>query len=460
MTGARLVLAVLFAVYLAAGVWTTRSLTTTGDEPYYFLAADSLLHGEGLELSARHYWLPFADYAPGDLLPAEDLDRSVAPSLSRPGRYPLHDPGLSLVIALPYAIGGRALVVALLGLAMAGALALACRASVALGVSRGASLAAALALGLSAPALTYSGQVFPDALASLPVAAALCALFGALPRWLLGPAIAALPLLHLRYWALAVALLLVALWLRPPTRRDLVALVGPLALVVVALAILDLVVYGVPLPHAGFLLFFAARADTSLAAYTTATHEARGPLALVGLFIDRAFGLLPAAPVALLLFVGAGVATRARLGRALLLAPLPYLVAISFLDWTGGYSPQARYLTALVPFFVPFVALALRWRPGAIVAAPLAVWTAGQSLVSVYAPGLRYDVYGVPPLADHAWLLVFGFAPSAAFPLLGADALTGTLTALWSALLAGLVLLGASVASHAIVTRPAQTLSP
>lgn len=443
----------LLAVYLASGVWATRRVTATGDEPYYFLAADALLHGEGLELTGRWRHIAGASYEPGDHLPARDFLRGTSPSLSRPGRYPLHDPGLSLVIAPALAIGGRPLVVALMALASAAAVALGYRAAVAIGAPRAASFAASLALGLSAPALTYSTQVFPDAVAPLPVALALGALLGAAPPWLFGPSVAALPFLHLRYWPLALALVVVFLRLRRPSGRALAVALAPLAAVLVGLSLLDLATYGLPLPHAGFLLFlFDRRADAVLPIYRSPTSAG-----LLALFVDRAFGLLSAAPIDALLFFGAGMAVRRPPGRALLAAASPYLVLVSLADWTGGFSPQARYLDPLVALLVPLLALALSRPPVAIAAVPLAVWTAGQSLVYAVAPWLRYDVYGLPPLADRAWVRLFGASPSAVFPLFGTGPLAVLLAAAWLAALVALVVAGLRSAGHRAVTEATET---
>ena len=59
------------------------------------------------------------------------------------------------------------------------------------------------------------------------------------------------------------------------------------------------------------------------------------------------------------------------------------------------------------------------------------------------APWLRYDAYGVPPLADRGWALVAHLTPSAAFPLFGADGGTTVgLAALWSVGLLGLAAAG------------------
>lgn len=430
-------LAVFFAlavVYVAAGIWTTRRVGPTGDEPYYLLAADSLLHGEGFALDGRWSAIAASGYDPGDHL--ADLPQQSSPSLRAPGHFPLHDLGLSLIVALPFAIGGRALAVAGVGVAMAAAMALAHRAAARLGGSRPA-LAGALLGGLAVPALTFSGQLFPDSVMPLAVAAGLAALVGVTPLWAGALGIAALPLLHLRGWPLAIALLLALA--RGRSWRDRARLGAPLLAVVIGTALLDQAVYGVLLPHAGYLLFFAGRSDTSLASYASTT-----PFGAIGLFVDRAFGLLPAAPVALLAFVGAGVALRRRL--LLPLIAIPYLVLASAVDWTGGVSPQARYLAPLAPLLVLFLSLALAARPWRLAALALGALTAVMSAVYVAVPGVRYDSFGVPPFADRTLDKALGVHLSGIFPLLGTGGATAVLLAGWTLVLALAVLAGTGAA--------------
>jgi hypothetical protein len=423
----RVLFALLMAVYLVAGWWTTQRLPATGDETEYFLAADALIRGEGLDLDRRFAAIATTSYAPGEPITDAEYLASTAPSFVHLGRYPRHDFGLSILIAPLLALGGRALVVAAIGLAMAGAVAVSVGLAPALGASRRASAAAGAAVGLAAPALTYSGQVFPDAVAPLALAAAVASLWGRAPSPVGGLSIAALPFLHLRYWPLALGLLGLMLWRSRRDRRSLMALVAPLIVTVLALSLLDLATYGVALPHAGFILFFSSGGE-QIAVYT------RGAEGLLGLFLDRAFGLLPAAPLLATAFAGVGAALREPRSRALLATALPYLVPASLLDWTGGFSPQARYLAPLLPIVVLALALAIDRAPVVLrlLAVPLAVWTAGQSLIYVVLPGLRYDVYSLPPYADRAWLRVVGVAPSEIFPLFGADGATAGLLAAWS----------------------------
>jgi len=433
----RLIFVALLVVYVAVGVWTTRRVSATGDEPYYFMAADSLLHGEGFDLTDRYEALTRSSYAPADPISEQEFLRSSAPSRVRGGSYPLHDLATSLIIALPLALGGRGVVVVIIAAAMAAAVALGHRCARALGASPLSASAASLAVGLAAPALTYSGQVFADSLAPLAFALAIAALFRVVPRGAIGVAVALLVLLHLRFWPLALALLAVELAQGPRSWRAFGSLIAPLGAAVAGLALLDLVVYGVPLPHAGFALFFTDRPGAQVTGYTRMPLEG-----LAGMLVDRSFGLIPAAPLAALVFVGAGRLLRDPRSRLLVALPIPYLLLVSALDWTGGFNPQARYFVVLAPLFVVLTAAALASRPALVLAIPLGVWTLGQSAVYALAPWLRYDSYGIPPLADQAWSRFVRLTPGALFPLFGSDGATLVLAIVWTASLVGLVLAG------------------
>ncbi|MFN2519818.1 MAG: hypothetical protein ABR525_02095 [Candidatus Limnocylindria bacterium] len=424
--------AALWLGYALVGIWTTARISATGDEPFYLMAADALVHGEGFDMSERFESIAASSYAPDPPLSRERFLAQTAPSVGGDGRFPLHDLGLSLLIAAPFVLGGRALVAALLAGAMAAAVVLGVRAARELGVSRGAAFVGGSLTALAAPALTYSGQVFPDALAALPVAVALCALVGSLPRAWLGLSVAVLPVLHLRFWPLAVGLLFAAFMFGKMSRSDLPRQLLPLVAVVTAIAAIDGLVYGLPVPHAGFLLFFREGAAGPVAAYTA--HDAGGVL---GLFFDRSRGLVAAAPIAMLAFAGAGALTAGRLGRSLLLGIVPYLVAVSLLDWTGAYSPHARYLAPLVAILVAAISGGVARAP--LAACLLGAWTVFQSGIYVVAAELRYDRLGAVPLADQVWTGILGFAPSALFPVVGRDEaqMTGAVLAAGILFLAG-----------------------
>ncbi|HEV7503118.1 MAG TPA: hypothetical protein VGQ33_24030 [Vicinamibacteria bacterium] len=323
-------------VFLAAvGLSYTLRLRVSGDEPHYLLMAQSLWREGDLDLSdnlAREDW---REYTPGPIVPHFGAPR-------RDGRpFPAHSPGLPLLLAPLYGLGGRSLCVlalALMGAALAVEMGKAARRST--GNDEAALLAAALAL--VPPVAFYSFQIYTEVPAALALAVAL--------RWLLaeaesvrprleraaGAALLAgtLPWLHLKMAPAAAALGLIALArLRGRARTAFVVVAASMA--------------------AAFLLYYRAifGIASPLAIYGGLPKDADGsPLrAVAGLLFDRSFGLLPYAPVFLLALAGLGLLWRARAWEALLVGAAVLAPTIFWRMWWGGQCPPARFLVPLVP---------------------------------------------------------------------------------------------------------------
>jgi hypothetical protein len=182
-----------------------------------------------------------------------------------------------------------------------------------------------------------------------------------------------------------------------------------------------------------------------------------------GVFFDRAFGLVPRAPIYLLAFIGVFALWRRRrlYGpplAALFLGWSLYLIYIADLaTWHADGGPPSRYLLAGLPFLAVAVAGGLetilasagRLRTPLLAFTWVAVfWSAFITYVYAVLPELRYDY--VPFLRDgnpvRLWLEVGRvirpdvqvampsfFEPGAATPFL---------VLVWVALTIGLVVLG------------------
>jgi hypothetical protein len=97
------------------------------------------------------------------------------------------------------------------------------------------------------------------------------------------------------------------------------------------------------------------------------------------LLFDRQFGLIPVAPLWLLILPGAAMAWRARpraTASALLLVGSAFAVNASFSMWWGGTCPPARFLVPCLPVLALLIAEAARLRPtltGALIGGGLGV---------------------------------------------------------------------------------------
>jgi hypothetical protein len=338
----RALFAAAAVLYVAMGLWYASRLRVSGDEPHYLLMAQSLWREADLDLAdnlAREDW---RENTPGPLLPHFGAPRADG----RP--FPAHSPGLPLLLAPLYALGGRLLCVAALALAAAGATVVAWHlAGRVPGGGEGAFLGWAVALG--PPVAFYAFHIYTEVPSALAIAGALALILGPLSlasgvsAALLA---AALPWLHLKMIPAAAALgVIAALRLRGRVR---------LAFFLVAAGC-----------AAGYLAYYDAifGIASPLAIYGGLPVGERGsPVrALVGLLLDRSYGLIWHAPVFLVALAGLPEAWRRRLWPHALLAVAVLAPVLWWRMWWGGQCPPARFLVPLVPLLA--VCAALRADP-------------------------------------------------------------------------------------------------
>jgi hypothetical protein len=330
-------------LFLAIGLYYGSRLRVSGDEPHYLMMARSLWSEGDLDLRdnfAREEWR--AD-TPGPLAPHYGAPRGDG----RP--YPAHSPGLPLLLAPVYAMGGRLACIVVLALAAAG-LCVQIR-SLALRTAPGhATGVMAWAAAAGPPVLFYAFHIYTEVPSALALATSLGLLLAAPGPVLAGVAgllASVLPWLHVKMIPAAAALALVALLHLP--RRSLLAFFAVAGAMAFAYVAYGYAVFGTWSP---------------LARYGGLPDDATSgsPLrAVLGLLFDRSFGLLPYAPVFLL-----GLAAlfsrawwQAKDAASQTLVALAVLVPVlSWRMWWGGQCPPARFLVPLVPLLS--VALAVR----------------------------------------------------------------------------------------------------
>ncbi|HEV2087073.1 MAG TPA: hypothetical protein VGR21_02055, partial [Cryptosporangiaceae bacterium] len=312
------VVAVVAAV-LGIGVRATFAGHVAVDEPQYALTALSLYEDRDLdisdELADRRWQVYFDGELPVQTAVLAD-GRQVSP----------HDPLLPLLLAVPMGLGGW--VAAKLTLAvLAGVLAVL---TLWVAVRRWGLRVwpAATGLGLaaaSAPLAVYGQQLYPELPAALVVITAVAASTGAPDRRhliLLGAMVTALPWLSVKYAPVAVVLGALGIWRwwRAGRRRSAGAFAGALGLLAAAYLGLHRLIWG------------------GWTAYATADHFQRSGefgvvgfdpdyvgrgLRLVGLLVDRGYGIAAWQPAWLLVIpAGAALLALRPRGGATLAAPL------------------------------------------------------------------------------------------------------------------------------------------
>jgi hypothetical protein len=402
----------LFAVYAAgAGLHASPGEDLSAAEAHNLLLTESIVSDGDLDLSNQYgaaAWRPFYG---GTLVP-----------LTGPREHGHLEPlpvGFALLCAPAYALGGRVAVelwlAALAALAYVAAAAIARRL-----VPEPWATGAALAVGLSPPAVIAATTIAPDAVAGSALAgAAALALalrerpLAQLSAWA-GVLLATLPWLGLKFLAPG-AVILAALFVWPRRRgRALVGLVGieiALFSTVLFVSINDRLFGGVT-PYA-----VLPAGVSATGAHGLADHLARWPR-LLGLWIDRDAGLLRWAPVAALAFVGAWLLARSRrerLARAiseqadveataafLVLACGAAVLVAAFLapaiagPWFGGHQ-----LVAILPLAAGLAAWGLRRYPLAV--RVLAALTLVATAWVLVAARVDSDTGVAPPRGALPW---------------------------------------------------------
>ena len=442
-------------------------MPTASDEPHYLLVTQSLVFDHDLDLANDYAGDRYSAFYPSRLPDIHGVKVGAA-------IYSIRDLGMPILAVIPYAIAGRLGVLALLclvGAALAAQLYLIARD---LGFGRRSAFLATATTALTHPIFTYTTQIYPElltALAFVTAARVMRAGSRATTRDLAVASVlmGALPWLSTRAWPIVVGAGLVLAWiaLRPAWGRTgafavrLAAGAFPFAVFVIALSYLNWRTFGLFLPSAGY---FEIREQQPVLAFTPWIGAS-------GLLFDRAFGLVPRAPVYLLAFLGAIPLIRHRRGHEAELAAVTlgsilafaYIADIAY--WWADGSPPSRYALESLPLLVLAVAGgweivlggALRpvWRgPARVIAAALVA--ASALVVYVYAtlPNIRYDLAN-DIVATGSSGGFFAFVDRAAgvdigrvFPsLVHVDGLGVVLAVAWLALSAALIALGRTARS-------------
>jgi len=349
------VVAVVSFLAAAAGIDVRASYgaRTTGDEPYYLITAASLWEDRNLDISdeieaeAFHEWHEIP------------LDEQTKP-LDGGRRVSPHDPLLPIVLAPALALGGWMGAKLFLAL-MAGVLG---ALLVWIAVRRFAVslLAAGLAggvFGAAAPFAVYGSQVYPELPAALCVAVALIGLTGRSRGGLvaLGAAITALPWLSIKYVPVAATLALIGivlLW-RAGRRQELVGFAGGLAVMGVAFVAAHLQWYDGVTPYAVGDHFTSG-------GFSVVGNDPDYPgraRRLLGLLVDRHFGLVAWQPAWFLIVPAVAALVRVRPPHS---STLAFPLAVGWLNATfvaftmQGWWWPGRQLVVVLPCAVVCIA--------------------------------------------------------------------------------------------------------
>jgi hypothetical protein len=285
-----------------------------------------------------------------------------------------------------------------------------------LGASIRAAFGTTVIAVLSPPLLVHSTLFFTE----LPSAAV--ALFAfrrthtSLPAsssgWLLvGLAIGLLVLLHVRNAGLAIALAMLALRAaRTQAARphDALALIGGLALLLLVRTGVNHAFWGtwVTTPHAAL----------GQPAGIAATAREAG-IRLAGIAIDQEFGLLPYAPILLLVPIGLAILRDRQVASGIVFASACYIAPIlwpvtNVHGWTGGWSPAARFMVPIVPLLALALPAAFLYIPRMLLAVLVVLQIGIDAYMWQHPKNLWNDGDGVAAVCSRGNFTFCGALPS------------------------------------------------
>lgn len=336
-----------------------------GDEPFYLLVTESIVHDFDLDLANQYREL--GDSATG----RPDLEPQMGDPVGARGQvYSRTEPFLSLLLIpgyLLWGLNGAVGTIVLFG-------ALLVRSTMRWledeGISADAMRAVFPLFAFGPPILFYAARIWPEVPAAFCFVECLRGMRGQrAKRWL--PALFALVMLKLRFVLLAVGLIALH------ARRRRAVVIGA---VILAPMLLLWATSGSPLNVHSWRELLP-------------THPERYAIGLFGLLLDGAAGLAFQAPLFLL---GIFAITRWReTSQGFRLGILASLLYILYLlprdEWHGGWSPPLRYIVFLMPVLALGAASVWQRVPRGVVML-IALWTTGVVLHGLAIPWRLFHI--------------------------------------------------------------------
>lgn len=369
--------ALIAALVYALVIPTQMRTPIDGDEPYYLLMTESLIHDRDLDLANQYRHLRHSATGRLDLVP------QLGDPVGRHGeRYSRHEPFLAFLLIPGYLIGrlpGALATIALFAVLLV-------RSTIRLLEDEGISDRDARALfpifAFGPPVVFYAARIWPEVPGALFFVEAVRGIRQRRSkRWL--PALLALVLLKLRFLLVGVILVARVLW----DRRSRALVIAAMVLLV-PIAIVWSISGSVTNVHSWReLLPFPAQ---------------NYAIGFFGLLTDGAAGFLFQAP----LYLGAIFALARwrsmpegfRLGCLAAVLYILYLLPRS--EWHGGWSPPLRYVAILIPILALGAAVLIERKALLVVAS---LWTIGLTIHGLAYPWRLFHIAnGENPVGE--WL--------------------------------------------------------
>jgi hypothetical protein len=348
--------AIIAAIVYAFVIPTQMRTPTDGDEPFYLLITESLIHDHDLDLRNQYATLSSSATGRTDLVP------ELGDPVGKHGeQYSRHEPFLPILLIPGYLIGRLA--GALATIAVFGVLLV--RSTIRLledeGIDDETTRALFPLFAFGPPIIFYVARIWPEVPGAFFFVEALRGVRQRrIQRWL--PSLIGLVLLKLRFALIAIVLLIAAIWRRRAQWFAMLIIAVPLVIV----AAISVHSWREILP----------------------LNPSRYAIGILGLLLDGAAGLLFQAPLYLF---GIFALTRwkdappaFRLGC---IAALPYVISlVPRSEWHGGWSPPLRYIVIFMPLLLLGAARIGRAFPLA------ALWSIGLTIYGLASPWKLFHI--------------------------------------------------------------------
>ncbi len=333
-----------FVLSLALAAWWTQTgrLRVTGDEPHYLIISASVARDADLDVRNNYE----ADFRAPEIYGPVDVHAEQTPE----AWWPLHTPGLGVLMAAPWALGGVLGARLAMYLMVLPLLALGVWGWLREGLPPAATGLAVTGMVGSVPVIFGGSQIYPDLPCGVIVLSLLAWVWGPsrgnVPAWCAYWLIAGLlPWLHTKYFAASVLLAAAGAWRAWRDRRRVAALLPGLLFFV----------------GTGSLVWWHLRTFGGVLGWRRLEHLALDPLRILeiflGLHLDQAQGLFLQQPLLLPGLVGLGhmLSRRHPLTLPWLLLYCSLIVPNAMeVNSYGGGGPSGRFAwTAMWLWIVP-----------------------------------------------------------------------------------------------------------
>lgn len=351
--------AVLLANLAGLNARATYGARVSGDEPQYLLTATSIGEDGDLNIADELAEERFRTYHRADLngqtFSLDPQGTQISP----------HDPGLPALLAVPMRLGGwRGAKAALIAFGVACAVGTAWIAIRKLGVAPSVAATSSIAAGCSLPLAAYSTQVYPEIVAACLLLVIVSALLtpasdDAFQWWFWAGVLAVtlMPWLSIKYLPVAAAAGLALVWTRRDDRALLVVTACFVALCGVVYLVAHREMFGGWTAYATGDHFIQTGEFSVMGSSPNPVGRTRR---LVGLLLDRTFGIAVWQPFWLLLPVGLGAAAGARRSglRLLLFIVASGWLTATFVAFTmHGWWVPGRQIVVVMPIATLLIAV-------------------------------------------------------------------------------------------------------